>query len=100
MSVLLEPKSSFGLLCRSIVFSSWKKTLDLAAQLLDRYGMRYDFIHGGLSLAKRLKVLGDFKSETGPSILLMTLGTGAVGLVASICLYSCFIANLFGPLLA
>jgi SWI/SNF-related matrix-associated actin-dependent regulator of chromatin subfamily A3 len=87
VSVLLEPKSSFGLLCRSIVFSSWKKTLDLAAQLLELYGMRYDVIHGGLNLAKRLKVLGDFKSETGPSILLMTLGTGAVGLVASICLY-------------
>jgi SNF2 family DNA or RNA helicase len=83
----LELKASFGLLCRSIVFSSWKKTLDLAAQLLKLYGMRYDVIHGGLSLTKRLKVLGDFKSETGPSILLMTLGTGAVGLVASLCLY-------------
>jgi hypothetical protein len=62
--------------------------------------MRCDVIHGGLSLTKRLKVLGDFKSETGPSILLMTLGTGTVGLVALIYLCSCLIADLFGPPLA
>jgi SWI/SNF-related matrix-associated actin-dependent regulator of chromatin subfamily A3 len=91
----LEPKSSSGLRCRSIVFSSWKKTLDLAAQLLELYDMRYDVIHGGLSLTKRLKVLGDFKSPTGRSILLMTLGTGAVGLVASICIYSRLIADIY-----
>ncbi|PVH75486.1 hypothetical protein DL98DRAFT_644012, partial [Cadophora sp. DSE1049] len=64
----------------SIVFSSWKKTLDLAGQLLKSYNMRHDFIHGGLNLSRRLKILGDFKSPTGPNILLMTLGTGAVGL--------------------
>ena len=63
----------------SIVFSSWKKTLDLAAVLLNSTGLRYDFIHGVLALKKRLKVLEEFRSPTGPNILLMTLGTGAVG---------------------
>jgi superfamily II helicase len=95
----LELKSSFGLRCHSIVFSSWKKTLDLAAGLLKSYDMRYDVIHGGLTLTKRLKVLTDFKSPTGPNILLMTLGTGAVGSVASICLHSRLIANLLMPCL-
>lgn len=65
---------------KCIVFSSWKKTLDLAAVLLNSTGLRYDFIHGGLALKKRLKVLEEFRSPTGPNILLMTLGTGAVGL--------------------
>ena len=91
----MEAKSSSGLRCHSIVFSSWKKTLDLAARLLEFHGMRYDVIHGGLALPKRLKVLGGFKSPTGPNILLMTLGTGAVGLVASLHLYSHFIADVF-----
>jgi SWI/SNF-related matrix-associated actin-dependent regulator of chromatin subfamily A3 len=53
--------------------------LDLAAKLLTLSGLRYDFIHGGLALKKRLSVLEGFRDPTGPNILLMTLGTGAVG---------------------
>ncbi|PQE26465.1 hypothetical protein CJF30_00001209 [Rutstroemia sp. NJR-2017a BBW] len=64
----------------SIVFSSWKKTLDLAAVLLESTGLHYSLIHGGLGLKARLKVLDEFRSPKGPNILLMTLGTGAVGL--------------------
>jgi SWI/SNF-related matrix-associated actin-dependent regulator of chromatin subfamily A3 len=67
---------------------------------LQFHGLRYDVIHGGLALTKRLKVLGEFKSPTGPNILLMTLGTGAVGLVASFHLYSHFIADVFVQRLA
>jgi SWI/SNF-related matrix-associated actin-dependent regulator of chromatin subfamily A3 len=65
----------------SVVFSSWKKTLDLAAELLKQAGLKFDFIHGGLHLKQRLKVLTDFKSILGPNVLLMTLGTGAEGFV-------------------
>lgn len=65
----------------SIVFSSWKKTLDLAAELLKQASLKYDIIHGSLSLKQRLRVLKDFKSMLGPNILLMTLGTGAEGFV-------------------
>jgi hypothetical protein len=38
-------------------------------------------IHGSLSLNKRKQVLDSFRSPAGPNILLMTLGTGAVGYV-------------------
>ncbi|KAL2064450.1 hypothetical protein VTL71DRAFT_4944 [Oculimacula yallundae] len=65
---------------KCIVFSSWKKTLDLTAALLKTSGLYYEFIHGGLTLKKRINVLESFRSPTGPNILLMTLGTGAVGL--------------------
>ncbi|KAH8708493.1 SNF2 family N-terminal domain-containing protein [Phaeosphaeriaceae sp. PMI808] len=69
-----EPRS------KCIIFSSWKKTLDLAAELLGRASFKHDIIHGGLSLKQRLRVLKDFKSISGVNILLMTLGTGAEGL--------------------
>ncbi|KAF2013075.1 hypothetical protein BU24DRAFT_263670 [Aaosphaeria arxii CBS 175.79] len=65
---------------KCIVFSSWKKTLDLASGLLQRAGLKHSIIHGSLSLKQRLKVLKEYKSFFGPNILLMTLGTGAEGL--------------------
>lgn len=63
----------------SIAFSSWKKTLDLAGQVLSQHGIRSCFIHGSLTLSERLRVLREFQSPLGADILLMTLGTGAVG---------------------
>jgi SWI/SNF-related matrix-associated actin-dependent regulator of chromatin subfamily A3 len=65
----------------SIIFSAWKKTLDLAAELLNGAGLKHNTIHGSLSLKQRLRVLKDFKTPVGPNILLMTLGTGAEGFV-------------------
>ncbi|KAJ2989303.1 hypothetical protein NUW58_g3536 [Xylaria curta] len=65
---------------KSIVFSCWKKTLTLAGGLLQDQGIRYNIIEGSLPLAERIKVLKDFRSPVGANILLMTLGTGAVGL--------------------
>lgn len=67
--------------CRysSIVFSCWKKTLHLACELLRSHAIRYNIIDGSLSLSERRKVIGEFRSPTGANVLLMTLGTGAVG---------------------
>lgn len=63
----------------SIVFSSWKKSLELVAELLKGESLNFDMIHGSLSLTQRLKVLKEFKMQSGPNVLLMTLGTGAEG---------------------
>ncbi|KAF2267626.1 hypothetical protein CC78DRAFT_511815 [Lojkania enalia] len=65
---------------KSIVFSCWKKTLKLVGDLFKYCNIRYDMIDGSLALNERLKVLKDFRSPDGANILLMTLGTGAVGL--------------------
>jgi hypothetical protein len=43
-------------------------------------------IEGSLPLTKRIQVLRDFQKAEGANILLMTLGTGAVGQVS---FYSC-----------
>ncbi|KAJ3454414.1 hypothetical protein MRS44_018308 [Fusarium solani] len=65
---------------KSIVFSSWKKTLDIVSKLLSNNSIRHDIIHGACTLAERSKALKRFESDDGPNVLLMTLGTGAVGL--------------------
>ena len=65
----------------SIVFSAWKKTLDLTSQLLSSRGIKCYYIHGSLTLSERHRMLKDFRSIIGANILLMTLGTGAVGFV-------------------
>jgi SNF2 family DNA or RNA helicase len=63
----------------SIVFSFWKTTLDMVAQMLDEHNMPYCRIHGQIPASKRSKVLSDFERTTSVRILLITLGTGAVG---------------------
>ncbi|KAF2466886.1 uncharacterized protein BDR25DRAFT_305757 [Lindgomyces ingoldianus] len=65
---------------KSIVFSCWKKTLNLVGDLLNHYKTPFDMIDGSLALNERLKILKDFRSPDGANVLLMTLGTGAVGL--------------------
>lgn len=63
----------------SIVFSYWKKTLDLVGKMLLARNIRSYFIHGSVAHSERRRVLADFRSQNGHGILLMTLGTGAVG---------------------
>ncbi|KAI1451391.1 SNF2 family N-terminal domain-containing protein [Annulohypoxylon moriforme] len=65
---------------KSIVFSCWKKTLCLVEELLQNHGIRCVMVDGSLPLTQRIKVLQEFRSSSGANILLMTLGTGAVGL--------------------
>jgi len=52
-------------------------------QLLEGDGIKYYFIHGSLPLRERVRILNAFRSPVGHNVLLMTLGTGAVGCVLS-----------------
>jgi SWI/SNF-related matrix-associated actin-dependent regulator of chromatin subfamily A3 len=61
------------------VFSCWKKTLEKVAEMLRLENIPFEMISGKLSLKDRLRVLKNFRSPAGANILLMTLGTGAVG---------------------
>lgn len=63
----------------SIVFSFWKTTLDIVGQLLEARGLGFHMIHGSLPLNERRRILDGFRSAGNAHILLMTLGTGAVG---------------------
>jgi SWI/SNF-related matrix-associated actin-dependent regulator of chromatin subfamily A3 len=63
----------------SIVFSSWKRTLDLVALLLSANDIPFAIIDGSVSLPERRNILADFRSSPSVTVLLMTLGTGAAG---------------------
>ena len=65
---------------KSIVFSVWRKTLDIAAQLCNNANIRHVRIDGAVPQALRQQALEDFTTKFEVSTLLMTLGTGALGL--------------------
>ncbi|CAG9945357.1 unnamed protein product [Clonostachys rosea f. rosea IK726] len=65
---------------KSIVFSFWRQSLDVVGRLLAEHNITYCRVDGLLKPAHRKKVLEEFCSENSPRVLLMTLGTGAVGL--------------------
>jgi SNF2 family DNA or RNA helicase len=65
---------------KSIVFSAWRKTLDTAAQLCNDANIRYVRIDGAVPPDLREQALEDFATKGDVSTLLMTLGTGALGL--------------------
>jgi SWI/SNF-related matrix-associated actin-dependent regulator of chromatin subfamily A3 len=65
---------------KSIVFSVWRKTLDVAAQLCNDANIRYVRIDGTVPQALQHQALEEFTTKPEVSTLLMTLGTGALGL--------------------
>jgi SNF2 family DNA or RNA helicase len=63
---------------KAILFSQWTKALDW---LKDRLGAFNPLIyHGGVPTAKREPVLNKFRDDPNCHLLLMSYGTGAVGL--------------------
>src|SRR5277367_755851 len=90
--MLLEVPTNYVL--HSIVFSAWKKTLDLVACLFFAKTIPFATIDGSLSLPERRKVLSNFKSKPDVKVLLMTLGTGAVGHVPSSSFWRSFYASV------
>ena len=69
------------LMWSSVVFSFWKKSLDIVGSLLEAKDIPYLRVDGSLLLSNRKTVSGQFQERHDVPVLLMTLGTGAVGLV-------------------
>ncbi|KAJ9139227.1 DNA repair and recombination protein rad5c [Coniochaeta hoffmannii] len=66
---------------KSIIFSCWTRTLDLAETYLNRNQIPFLRIDGEILLSKRQKILNEFaKSTSRERVMLMTTGTGAFGL--------------------
>ena len=63
---------------KAILFSQWTKTLDWLEQRLQNYGPLV--YHGGVPTSRREPILDQFKQDPDSHILLMSYGTGAVGL--------------------
>ena len=63
---------------KAILFSQWTKTIDWIAERTGQFGsMVY---HGGVPTKKREPILKEFKENPDKHLLLMSYGTGAVGL--------------------
>ena len=63
---------------KAILFSQWTKAIDWLAKPMEKYGAL--IYHGGVPTKKREPVLQKFKDDPNAHILLMSYGTGAVGL--------------------
>ncbi|PVI03078.1 hypothetical protein DM02DRAFT_588373 [Periconia macrospinosa] len=64
---------------KSIVFSAWTKTISIVMSLLTKERIRHSVVEGSMSISERTEALNRFHSPDTP-VLLMTLGTGSVGL--------------------
>ncbi|RYP05726.1 hypothetical protein DL765_009751 [Monosporascus sp. GIB2] len=65
---------------KSIIFSFWTRSLNLVGDLFRKEGVIFGRVDGGLLPSQRKKVLAEFHSNPSVRVLLMTIGTGAVGL--------------------
>ena len=80
MEAILQDIEAHRDQCNSLIFSSWKTSLDLLARILKRRSIPARFIHGQIPIAERRRILSYFQARSKGNVLLMTLGTGAVGL--------------------
>lgn len=67
---------------KAILFSQWTKTLDWLKEELDKRVENCGTLiyHGGVPTKKREPILTQFKEDPNSNLLLMSYGTGAVGL--------------------
>jgi len=63
---------------KAILFSQWTKVIDWLAKPMAKYGALV--YHGGVPTKQREPILTRFKEDPNAHILLMSYGTGAVGL--------------------
>lgn len=63
----------------SVVFSTWRTTLDIIEAGLNQASIQCLRFDGGIPLKERQTVIDRFRQETMPSVLLLTLSCGAVG---------------------
>ncbi|KAH8753050.1 SNF2 family N-terminal domain-containing protein, partial [Diaporthe sp. PMI_573] len=80
VKALVSDLTSQGQAKKSIVFSFWKSTLDLASSALTRAGFTCLQVDGGVPVNKRGAILQRFSESEGEAVLLMSLSCGAVGL--------------------
>ncbi|KAJ8132835.1 hypothetical protein O1611_g787 [Lasiodiplodia mahajangana] len=65
---------------KSIVFSFWRRSLDLVEKALVEKGVVFARVDGSIHTSRRKEVLVAFQENPSIQVLLMTIGTGAVGL--------------------
>jgi SWI/SNF-related matrix-associated actin-dependent regulator of chromatin subfamily A3 len=67
------------LMLASIVFSTWRLTLDIVGMGLERASIPYIRYDGKVPQKDRQSVLDQFKTDPTIRVMLLTLSCGAVG---------------------
>ncbi|QYS97699.1 hypothetical protein H0G86_004920 [Trichoderma simmonsii] len=75
---ILKSSSVSG--AKSIVFTSWRDTIDILGAMLADRGVLFAKIDGRTSLTERTMNIAEFQHSPKISVLLMTINSGAVGL--------------------
>ncbi|KAI1749839.1 hypothetical protein F4782DRAFT_511716 [Xylaria castorea] len=65
---------------KSIVFSFWRRSLDLVEKIFIEQDVTFVRVDGTIHPSKRREVLATFQENPSIRVLLMTIGTGALGL--------------------
>jgi SWI/SNF-related matrix-associated actin-dependent regulator of chromatin subfamily A3 len=86
LSAVVENVVKHANTCKSLVFSSCTTTLDILHQLLKSSNIKSLVIDGRVSYNDRLRILQQFREDQDLPVLLMSIGTGAVGSVNRISL--------------
>ncbi|KAK3377269.1 SNF2 family N-terminal domain-containing protein [Lasiosphaeria ovina] len=65
---------------KSIIFSFWKRSIDLVGKLFNEEGITFGRVDGDVDPPRRQRILAEFHDNPSVRVLLMTIGTGAMGL--------------------
>jgi SWI/SNF-related matrix-associated actin-dependent regulator of chromatin subfamily A3 len=78
--VILLPGTHNGTLTHcSVVFSTWRLTLDIVQTGLDQASLRSIRFDGKVPQEERQSVIDEFKADPAIRVMLLTLSCGAVG---------------------
>lgn len=75
----LSLSDSYVLILDSVVFSTWRLTLDMVEKGLKNAGIRSIRFDGSVPQKERQSVVDGFKADPGIRVMLLTLSCGAVG---------------------
>ena len=64
---------------KAVIFSQWERMTRLIAQELDKLGIKYEYLHGGVPSSKRKQLFDNFNSDDDCRIFLST-DAGSTGL--------------------
>ncbi|KAL7917884.1 SNF2 family N-terminal domain-containing protein [Trichoderma austrokoningii] len=84
---------------KSVVFSTWRTTLDIVEAGLNQASVECLRFDGGIPLKERQTVIDRFRQDSTPSVLLLTLSCGAVGLTLTVASYAFLMEPHWNPTL-
>ncbi|KAI5461404.1 SNF2 family N-terminal domain-containing protein [Mariannaea sp. PMI_226] len=82
---------------KSLVFSYWTSTLDLLEGFLQERDIRFLRIDGRVPYSQRLENLALFSQDSDIAVLLMSIGTGSVGLNLTVANYVHLVEPQWNP---